>query len=187
MQRRLLSRPAAAAAFVLVLALVAACGPISVPTGGSLKPGTPLGDMTLTGLDGQPVQFKPLVEGKVALVDLWATWCAPCIQAMPHLQALHNQYKDRGFTVVGIMVDDNATKVGPEFLKDHQVSYPIVMDDAATNVEKQVGPVQAIPMLVLIDREGKVLEVFRGFGGPEALEKAVEKAFSQQASAQPGA
>jgi thiol-disulfide isomerase/thioredoxin len=177
--RRCLSAPALSL-FALALALAAGgCGPVG-PIGSQIQKGQQLADTTLTGLDGKPVQFKALTEGKVALVDVWATWCGPCIAAMPHLQGLHNQFKADGFTVVGVMIDRNATSIGPGFMKDNKVSYPIVMDDDGERIQKLVGPVPGIPTLILVDRTGKVLDKWQGFAGEEILREAVEAAIKGQ-------
>jgi thiol-disulfide isomerase/thioredoxin len=165
----------AAAALVagLVFATLSGCG-APIRTGSALS-GTQIGDMTLTGLDGNPVQFRKIVDGRVALVDLWATWCAPCLAAVPELQALHNQFRDRGFTVVGVMIDDNATRIGPDFVKEKlKVSYPVVLDNEGSTVEKEVGPVQGIPLLILLDKQGKVVKVFQGYTNKDVLENAIE-------------
>ena len=113
-------RLAVGTAFVLALAVVG-CSPPG-PSAPELQKGQQLADATLTSLDGGSVQFHQLTSGKVALVDVWATWCAPCIASMPHLQALHNRFKDDGFTVVGVMIDTNATKIGPDFMKKKRLS-----------------------------------------------------------------
>ncbi len=163
------------------LAFVAGCkAPIpSTQAATKNKAEVVVGDMTLTGLDGKPVQLKSLTDGKVALVDVWATWCAPCLAAMPHLDKLHAQYREQGFTVVGIMIDKNARSIGPDFMKDHQVGYPILMDDDAQTVEKNIGEVQGIPTLLLVDKNGKILQRFEGYGGPDQLSAAVEAALKQ--------
>ena len=75
------------------------------------------GTTTLSGLKGQ-----------VALIDFWATWCAPCVEAMPDLQKLHNRYAGKGFTVVGVSIDEDGMKsVGP-FLAKRKFTYPILLD-----------------------------------------------------------
>ncbi len=166
---------------VLALALLgtvlaAGCGPVSTGRTQAQLKGQEIKDMTLTGLDGKPVQLRPMISGKVALVDLWATWCGPCLAAVPDLQAIHNQFKDRGFTVVGVMIDQNATRIGPEFIREKlKVSYPVVMDDDGDAVGKQVM-IQGIPLLLLIDKDGKVIQSFRGLTNKEILTNAIESA-----------
>jgi thiol-disulfide isomerase/thioredoxin len=66
----------------------------------------PVPAFTVQSLDGKEVPFASLATGKPVLVDFWATWCAPCISAMPELQKLHRQHAAKGFSVVGISIDE---------------------------------------------------------------------------------
>jgi thiol-disulfide isomerase/thioredoxin len=148
-----------------------------------VRQGEVVSDMTVVGLDGKPTPMKSLIGGKVALVDVWATWCQPCKLAMPHLQALHNQYKDQGFVVVGVMTDANATKIGSGYMKDNPVSYPVVLDDDGSSFDCAWGTVTGIPLMVLVDRDGKVLEVFQGTGDIGTLQRRVTELFAAPAPA----
>lgn len=130
-------------------------------------------DLTLTGADGEPAAISSVIAGKVALIDFWATWCGPCKYSAPHLQALHNQYKDRGFTVVGIMSDMNATTIGPAYLEKHPVTYPMFLDDDGSTSMCNWGQVEAFPTMVLVGRDGKVIEVFRGVGDLDRMSAKV--------------
>lgn len=148
-----------------------------------VKQGDVVSDMTVVGLDGKATPMKTLIGGKVALVDVWATWCQPCKLAMPHLQALHNQFKDQGFVVVGVMTDANATRIGTGYMKDNPVSYPVVLDDDGASFDCAWGTVTGIPLMVLVDRDGKVLEVFQGTGDIGTLQRRITELFTQQAPA----
>lgn len=148
-----------------------------------VRQGEVVSDMTVVGLDGKPTPMKSLIGGKVALVDVWATWCQPCKLAMPHLQALHNQYKDQGFVVVGVMTDANATKIGSGYMKDNPVSYPVVLDDDGSSFDCAWGTVTGIPLMVLVDRDGKVLEVFQGTGDIGTLQRRITELFAARAPA----
>jgi thiol-disulfide isomerase/thioredoxin len=115
------------------------------------------------------------LAGKVVLVDFWATWCVPCHRAMPELQALHDRYANRGFTVVGISIDEEA---GPakvkKFIKGRKLSYPIAMDSRESPAWAAFR-VKAVPAAFLIDREGRVVAqwVGRAASGAE-IERALE-------------
>jgi thiol-disulfide isomerase/thioredoxin len=168
------------------LSVAAGCGgrkASDCPERALVKQGDVVSDMTVVGLDGKPTPMKSLIGGKVALIDVWATWCQPCKLAMPHLQALHNQFKDRGFVVVGVMTDANATKIGSGYMKDNPVSYPVVLDDDGASFDCAWGTVTGIPLMVLVDREGKVLEVFQGTGDIGTLQRKVTELFSTPAPA----
>ncbi len=146
-----------------------------------VKRGDVVGELTVTALDGAATPMRALIGGKVALIDVWATWCQPCKLAMPHLQALHNRYKDQGFTVVGVMTDANATRIGAKYMHDNPVTYPVVLDDDGASFDCAWGTVTGIPLLLLVDRDGKVLEVFQGTGDIGTLQRRVEEIFGASA------
>ncbi|HYG61059.1 MAG TPA: redoxin domain-containing protein, partial [Thermoanaerobaculia bacterium] len=70
----------------------------------------PVPAFTVKTLDGKEVSFQSLAAGKPVLVDFWATWCAPCVTAMPELQRLHQRHAAKGFSVVGISIDEEHDK-----------------------------------------------------------------------------
>lgn len=142
-------------------------------------------DLTLPGLDGKDVSLRSLTGGKVALVDLWATWCAPCVAAMPHLDELYMRYKDQGFVVVGVMSDDNATKIGPKDVKKRGVSYPMLLDENAERVSCLWGPVMGFPSVVMVDREGKVVETWLGTTGTGEIEERLQQLLAGAAEDKP--
>ena len=171
---------------LLALSFAVACGgkrAADCPERELVKQGDVVADMTVVGLDGKATPMKSLIGGKVALIDVWATWCQPCKLAMPHLQALHNQFKDRGFVVVGVMTDANATKIGSGYMKDNPVSYPVVLDDDGARFDCAWGTVTGIPLMVLVDRDGKVLEVYQGTGDIGVLQRRVTELFTASAPA----
>jgi len=179
---------AASLALVLLVALSVATGcgsrrSADCPERELVKQGDVVSDMTVVGLDGRATPMKALIGGKVALIDVWATWCQPCKLAMPHLQALHNQFKDQGFVVVGVMTDANATKIGSGYMKDNPVSYPVVLDDDGASFDCAWGTVTGIPLMVLVDRDGKVLEVFQGTGDIGTLQRRITQIFTASAPA----
>ncbi|HNX19306.1 MAG TPA: TlpA disulfide reductase family protein [Acidobacteriota bacterium] len=167
---------AAAAAAVFVFAACGAGKSGAVAVAPKVAQGQTLGDATYVGLDGAAVQFKSLVAGKVALVDVWASWCGPCREAIPHLKDLQAKYGSQGFTVVGVMTDKNASRIGAAFAKEQGFNYPVVLDDDAAKTEGLIGPVDAIPYLLVVDKSGKVLKTFEGLGDPKEIEDAVAAA-----------
>lgn len=161
---------------LVVLGCSGGTGKPKAATAGPLAPGQAFGSVTLTGLDGKPAALESISGGKVTLVDIWATWCGPCNEALPHLQSLHNRFKDQGFTVIGVLGDQNATKIGAGFVNKKGLNYPMFLDDDAEKIKTVVGDVTGFPLLFLVGRDGKVLERFEGAVPPEQLEAAVEKA-----------
>ena len=109
-------------------------------------------DFTLTDLTGKRWTLRQL-GGKVALVNFWATWCPPCRNEMPDLDALYRQFRDKGFVVLAIS-DEDREKVVP-FLGEHPVSYPVLLDPGR-RVNEQFA-VHGIPKSFVYDRSGRLV------------------------------
>lgn len=114
--------------------------------------------LTLAGLDGKPVALPDAWSGRVTLVNLWATWCAPCLQEMPDLQAYAVEQGVSGVQVVGIALDDAATVRA--FLDRHGIRYPVLIDapgpaDAGVRLGNKAG---VLPYSALIAADGRLLK-----------------------------
>ena len=109
-------------------------------------------DFTLPDLQGKSWRLRDL-QGKVVLVNFWATWCPPCRKEMPDLDSLYNKYKDQGFVVLAIS-DEETTKVSP-FIAEHKISYPVLLDPGDKVINDFV--VQGIPKTFVYDRSGKMV------------------------------
>jgi thiol-disulfide isomerase/thioredoxin len=125
---------------------------------------------------GQPADMAPY-RGKVLLVNLWATWCAPCIKELPSLGTLQQGLGGEQFQVVTIAIDErDPTKIEP-FLAQHGATNLPVLIDRDRTIEK-VAKVIALPTSLLVDRDGKVKAMVTGdacWNGGTAL--AAVKAF----------
>lgn len=125
---------------------------------------------SLKSVSGATTRFSDL-KGRALLVDFWATWCAPCIAAMPDLQKLHARYRDKGFAVIGVSIDEEgAKKVGPFLAKRRSITYPILLDTG--DVWQQWG-VKAVPAMMLVDRNGQIVRQWTGKVDRKEVEKAV--------------
>ena len=126
----------------------------------------------------QPDQPAPAFEalaqqhGKVVLVDFWASWCGPCRQAIPHYQALRQEFAARGFEVIGVGVDQDP-RDGAAALKSLHPDYPQVADPQGRIAAQYDLP--GMPTAYLLDRRGTVRRVQLGFDQNtiEPLQKAV--------------
>ena len=118
-------------------------------------------DFTLRGADGRNVRLDEL-RGQVVLVNFWATWCGPCREEMPRLESLYEKYRKSGFVLLGVNVDDdprNAMGVAQKL----KVSFPVLLDtDKSVSRLYDLG---TMPSTVLIDRDGRVRYVHRGYRG----------------------
>jgi peroxiredoxin len=109
-------------------------------------------DFTLSDLDGKTWRLRDL-QGKIVLVNFWATWCPPCRKEMPDLQALYDKYKDRGFVVLSIS-DEDAPKIS-RFLAQTRITYPVLLDPGSrVHASFQVD---GIPKSFVYDRGGKMV------------------------------
>jgi thiol-disulfide isomerase/thioredoxin len=100
-------------------------------------------------------------RGNVVLLDVWATWCEPCRDALPIYEDLAKHYASRGLKVYALNVDEDSRAI-PPFLKETKVSLPILVD-ANAEVADKVLRVRSMPTTLLIDRKGVVRYVHEGF------------------------
>ena len=124
-------------------------------------------------LDGTTFKLQDK-KGKVVLVNLWATWCGPCIAEMPHLVAMQNKYKDKGFEIIGLDTDDESKEEIEAFAAKQKLNYPLGWADTTMMSEfVKVTKLAGIPQSILINRDGQLTGVFTG-GGPKTIEKMKE-------------
>jgi thiol-disulfide isomerase/thioredoxin len=115
-------------------------------------------DMTVRDLDGRPVVLPAAWSGKATLVNVWATWCAPCLKEMPDLQAFARSQDGRSVQVVGIALDEPAAVRA--FLQAHAIGYPSLVDapgpaDAGVRLGNPAG---VLPYSVLVAPDGRLLK-----------------------------
>ena len=114
---------------------------------------------TLQSVAGKTVSLTQF-KGDVVMINFWASWCGPCRQEMPLLDNIYKQYKDMGFTLLGVNVEPDA-RGADAWLKKTPVSYPILYDPRSQ--VSQLYQVQAMPTTVIIDRQGVVRFVHNGY------------------------
>lgn len=132
----------------------------------------PAPDTLGTKLEGGAVALSEY-EGKIVLVDFWATWCVPCVKAMPEMQKLHDKYADTGFSVIGISIDEEGIKKVKPFLAKRKFTYPMLLDtNTKAPVWKAYG-VHGVPALFLIDRAGQIVQQWTGKIDSKVVAKAV--------------
>ena len=112
-------------------------------------------DFTLPNLKGEDVTLSDLLARGPVIVDFWATWCKPCIQAFPGLQKLLDEYKDRGLTIVAISVDGPKTRSRVEpFIRSKEYGFEVLLDTQG-RVARRYNAV-AIPRTVLVNPDGEI-------------------------------
>lgn len=150
-----------AAWWVVLLTSCAGGGSRALPA--KLELGEPF-DFALPRLDGTTVRSADL-RGNVVLVDVWATWCAPCEKSFPFYARLVDELGPSGFQVVAVSVDERAQDV-KAWLEGRDLPFVIVHDPEGT-IPERIG-LRTMPSAVLLDREGRVTDVHAGFEAGEA-------------------
>jgi thiol-disulfide isomerase/thioredoxin len=131
-------------------------------------------DIKLPTPEGKELALSSF-RGKVVLVDFWASWCGPCRKEMPNVVKVYNKYKEKGFEIFGVSLDQDMNK-WVEAIKNDGITWPQVSDLKFWNsYVVRLYNIEGIPFTVLVDKEGKIIA--KGLRGPE-LEKAVENALS---------
>ena len=112
-------------------------------------------DFTLESLDGKRISLSDY-KGKVVLVNIWATWCPPCVRETPRLVRVYNDYQDQGFVLLGINTTyQDKRDLVARFVQEQGMSYPVLLD-----LDGQVGATyggRLMPTSYLIDRNGKIV------------------------------
>jgi peroxiredoxin len=127
-------------------------------------------NFTLQDIRGKPFALSHY-KGKVILLDFWATWCPPCRRQIPGLIELHNRYRTRGFTVIGVSMDESASDA-KRFAKRLKISYPILIGAGRDDLEPAFGTL-ALPTSFLIDRDGRICRKHDSFTPQEQFEREI--------------
>lgn len=128
--------------------------------------GKPAPTFTARLFEGEEVSFEHDPDGKVIVLDFWATWCAPCVEALPELQELAAKFKEKEVVFYAINVAEMPEAIS-EFLKSHELKVPVIVDP-----EGQLSAAYAataIPQTVLIGKGGRVEAVHVGFDGGDSM------------------
>jgi peroxiredoxin len=129
-------------------------------------------DFTLKDMNGAEVKLADL-KGKVVLLNFWATWCGPCRLEIPWFVELQEQYRDQGFRIVGISVDDPPEAL-PPFAKRFKINYPLIVGADREDVQKAYGPIFGVPMTFIIGRNGRICMKHVGPASKEQFESEIK-------------
>ncbi len=142
----------------LLGAALAACL-LTVSLARAEAPPTPAPDFTLKSRSGENLRLSDY-RGEVVMINFWASWCGPCRQEMPLLEQLYSEYNPLGFTILGVNVEEDSGKA-LAMLNEIPVSFPVLFD-TSSKVSKLYNVV-AMPSTVLVDRDGRVRFLHRGY------------------------
>jgi peroxiredoxin len=126
----------------------------AAPRAGQVAP-----DFNVVTLSGQKV-FLEKFHGQVLILDFFATWCRPCRDSIPHLIELNRKFGKQGLQILGMSADEDGERAVRIFAEQNRINYPVVL--AGESVLADYG-VRSVPVMIVIDKKGRVAEVFRGF------------------------
>jgi thiol-disulfide isomerase/thioredoxin len=124
-----------------------------------------------SALDGKKVSSKDFKD-QVLLITFFATWCPPCRQEIPTLVELQSEYGPKGFSVIGLSVDEKGPKVVVKMIKKDKINYPVLM--ARGKTARAFGGVVGIPTSFLVDRKGMIVKRYPGYVPKALLEKDIK-------------
>jgi len=126
-------------------------------------------EFKLDALDGQPLSLAT-AQGKVVLLNFWATWCGPCRAEIPDLIALQQKYKDQ-LQIIGLTVDDDDAATIQQVVAEEHINYPVAM--ASPEVRLQYGGIAALPTSFVVDARGRVVQKHEGLRDPALYETEI--------------
>jgi len=136
-------------------------------TAGKSSAGAP--DFTVTDIQGQKLSLSSY-HGKVVLLDFWATWCAPCLEEIPHFVDMQEKLGPQGFQAIGISMDDGPKPV-QQFYQEHKLNYPVALGDS--KLAESFGGILGLPVTFVINRDGQIRKKFVGATDPARIEQEV--------------
>lgn len=135
----------------------------------------------LKDLENQTRSFTEIKGEKLTLIDFWASWCKPCLKAIPELNKIYEEYKNKGVEIIGINGDGprSVAKVAP-LSQSLQIKYPVLLD-INSEVMNNLG-LQAFPTLLLVNSEGTIVWIHEGYvtGDAEIIVSEIEKALNSR-------
>jgi thiol:disulfide interchange protein DsbD len=142
-------------------------------TGAEKAAQSDLAGLSITTLAGGSFDDAAL-QGKVVVVNFWATWCVPCIREIPGFNRLNDELAGSGVVVLGVSMDeDDGAPLVASFLKDHPMKYSVALGSPKLTERFHLN---LLPTTVVFDRSGKALQRFEGFTKADLLESAVKTA-----------
>ena len=133
---------------------------------------TPLPDFSLPDVAGTQHAISEW-QGKIRVINFWATWCPPCLKEMPEFIALQEQYADKGLQFIGIAIDDQEPV--EKYLASTKVNYPILIGDVTgIALAHQLGNiVDAVPFTVVVNQQGQIIHRQPGEFSKEEIMKII--------------
>ena len=126
----------------------------------------PAPNFSLQSLNGKIIRLSDL-KGKVIILDFWATWCPPCRAEIPHFVDLYKRYKNKGFQMLGVALDNSMDSV-KNFKEEYNINYPLLIPNG--KVVKDYGPIAYIPTTFVISSNGYIYKKYIGYNPESTFE-----------------
>lgn len=141
----------------------------------------PVPGLTLETMDGSSINLADQ-DGRVLLVNFWATWCAPCRKEIPDLNDLHADLEDDGLRIIGIALDREGREKVEPFAEKLPIEYPVVIDAEGT-AESEFGPIPGLPTTIVVGPDGQITKRVIGIFPVDEMKPTIEKMLDADESA----
>lgn len=158
----------------IAASFLAAPGPVDAAP----RPGQTAPNFKVISTTGQTISQENY-RGHVLILDFFATWCQPCRQSMPHLVEMNRKYGRQGLQILGLSVDEDGEQDLKSFTDEFRINYPLAAAGASTTI---AFGVRSVPIMYLVDKKGKVVEIYRGFTDETArsLEQNIKRLLTEK-------
>jgi len=158
-----------------ILLTICAASILSLPAGvdAASRKGQSVPNFKVVSTSGQTI-IQENYLGHVLILDFFATWCQPCRLSIPHLIDMNRKYGKQGLHILGLSVDEDGERVVKTFTDEFRVNYPVAL--AGDSTTESFG-VRSVPVMFLIDKKGRIAEVYRGYSDEMArsMEQAIKR------------
>ncbi|MBI4652541.1 redoxin domain-containing protein [Candidatus Desantisbacteria bacterium] len=138
----------------------------------SVKSANQAPDFTLKNIYNENVSLSSF-DGKVIILNFWATWCPPCQAEIPDFIELYSMYKNSGVVIIGVAMDGDGGDVVKSFAEQKKINYPILLGN--DNIGELYGGIRGIPTTFIINKQREIVETFVGLRDMRTFEHAIRK------------